>query len=92
MDRGAECAEAVLAPWIERQSGGHGCVDVSTSRKYNLTLIAYGQNLFNHENLGVPNGTLISNFFGKSQSLAGGFFGPLTASNRSIFLQMRFSF
>jgi hypothetical protein len=64
----------------------------TTTHKYNLSFIAYAQNLLNHENLGTPNGTLTSPFFGKSQSLAGGFFGPSTAGNRSVFLEMNFSF
>ena len=42
----------------------------------NFSLSAYGANLFNRQNLGLPNGTLSSPSFGKSQSLAGGFFGP----------------
>jgi hypothetical protein len=67
-------------------------MDVTTSRKYNVAFMVFAQNLLNHQNLGAPNGTLISPFFGKSQSLAGGFFGPSTAGNRSVFLQMRFSF
>jgi hypothetical protein len=64
----------------------------SSSHKYNLTFSAYGQNIFNHENLGTPNGTLSSPLFGKSQSLAGGFFGPSTAGNRSIFFETVFHF
>ncbi len=64
----------------------------SSSRKYSLTFSAYGQNIFNHENLGAPNGTLSSPLFGKSQSLAGGFFGPSTAGNRSIFFETNFHF
>jgi hypothetical protein len=79
--------------------GGPGRLDQATSRRYNLTLTAYGTNLFNHVNYGAPNGTLapdgtvLSPLFGKSQSLAsGGFFGPSTAGNRSIFLQAVFNF
>ena len=73
--------------------GGPGRLDQTTSRRYNLTLTAYATNLFNHENLGSPNGTLSSPFFGESQSLAGGgFFGASTAGNRSIFLQAVFNF
>jgi Carboxypeptidase regulatory-like domain len=73
--------------------GGPGRLDQTTSRRYNLTLTAYSTNLFNRENLGIPNGVLSSTkFFGKSQSLAGGFFGPSTAGNRSIFLQAVFNF
>jgi hypothetical protein len=67
-------------------------LDQTTSRRYNLTLTAYSTNLFNHENLGAPNGTLLSPFFGESQSLAGGAFGASTAGNRSVFLQAVFSF
>jgi hypothetical protein len=72
--------------------GGFRGANGTTSRKYNLTLQVYGQNIFNHENLGAPNGTLSSPFFGKSQSLAGGFYGPATAGNRSVFLAADFSF
>jgi hypothetical protein len=77
---------------LSGNQGGPGRLDATTTHKYNLTFIAFGQNIFNHENLGTPNGTLSSQFFGKSQSLAGGFFGPSTAGNRSIFLQANFSF
>jgi hypothetical protein len=73
--------------------GGPGRLDQTTSRRYNLTLTAYATNLFNHQNLGSPNGTLSSQFFGRSQSLAGGgFFGASTAGNRSVFLQAVFNF
>ncbi len=77
---------------LSGNQGGPGRLDAATSRKYSLNFVAFGQNLFNHENLGPPNGTLTSPFFGKSQSLAGGFFGPSTAGNRSIFLEMGFNF
>jgi hypothetical protein len=73
--------------------GGPGRMDQTTSRRYNLTLTAQSSNVFNHENLGTPNGTLSSPFFGESQSLAGGgFFGASTAGNRSVFLQAVFNF
>ncbi len=73
--------------------GGPGRLDQTTPRRYNLTLTAYATNVFNHENLGTPNGTLQSPFFGESQSLAsGGFFGASTAGNRSLFLQAVFNF
>jgi hypothetical protein len=73
--------------------GGPGRMDQTTPHRYNLTLTAYATNLFNHQNLGSPNGTLSSPFFGESQSLAGGgFFGASTAGNRSIFLQAVFNF
>ncbi len=73
--------------------GGPGRLDQATSHRYNLTLTAYATNLLNHQNLGSPNGTLSSQFFGRSQSLAnGGFFGASTAGNRSVFLQAVFNF
>ncbi len=73
--------------------GGPGRLDQATSRRYNLTLTAYATNLLNHQNLGQPNGVLTAPSFGKSLSLAGGgFFGPSTAGNRSVFLQAVFNF
>ncbi len=77
---------------LSGNQGGPGSFDASVPRKYSLTLSAYGANILNHENLGVPNGTLSSPFFGRSQSLAGGFFSPSTAGNRSIFLQSAINF
>lgn len=77
---------------LSGNSGGPGRLDATTPHKYNLTFVVFGQNILNHENLGAPNGNLNSPFFGKSQSLAGGFFGPSTAGNRSIFLETNFSF
>ncbi len=77
---------------LSGNQGGPVRMNATTPHKYNLTFVVYGQNIFNHQNLGTPNGTLISPFFGKSQSLAGGFFGPSTAGNRSVFLAATFSF
>ncbi len=77
---------------LSGNTGGPGNLDASTPHKYSLTLSAYADNLFNTENLAAPNGTLTSPFFGRSQSLAGGFFSPSTAGNRSIFLQTSFNF
>lgn len=78
---------------LSGNAGGPGRMDAAVPRKYSLTLSAYGENLMNHQNLGVPNGTLNSTqFFGKSQSLARGFFNPHTAGNRSIFLQTSINF
>ena len=88
---------------LSGNQGGPGRMDATVPRKYSLTLVAFGANLFNHENFGNPNGVIAprvsSNgsltpqpFFGKSQSLAGGFFGPSTAGNRSIFLEAEFHF
>ncbi len=77
---------------LSGSSGGPGQIDATVARKYSLTLSAYASNLLNHENLAAPNGTLSSPFFGKSQQLAGGFFSPSTAGNRSIFLQTSLNF
>ncbi len=78
---------------LSGNAGGPGHMDAAVPRKYSVTLSAYGENLFNHENLGVPNGTLNSQtFFGKSQTLAHGFFNSHTAGNRSIFLQTAINF
>jgi len=77
---------------LSGSQAGPGRMDATTPHKYNLTFAVFGQNIFNHENLGAPNGTLTSPLFGRSQSLAGGFFGPSSAGNRSIFLSSTFTF
>jgi hypothetical protein len=48
-------------------------------------------NIFNNVNMAAPNGALNSQLFGKSTSLAGGFFGS-QAANRSIDFQVSFNF
>jgi hypothetical protein len=73
--------------------GGPGQLDQSVARKYSLTFSAWGSNILNHENLGVPNGALSAqDFFGKSQTLAGNFFASPSAGNRNISLQATFNF
>jgi len=73
--------------------GGPGRMDQSVARRYSLTFSAWGTNLLNHENLGAPNGTLSAPaLFGRSQTLAGGFFSQPTAGNRNISVQAMFSF
>ena len=92
-----------------RRPRPYGCFHL---RRYNLTLGVFAQNVFNHTNLGTPNGTIgltsangddcpdatqnngecPQNFFLKSQSLAGGFFGPSSAGNRSVYLSASFDF
>ncbi len=73
--------------------GGPGRLDQSVARKYSLTFSAFGSNILNHENLGVPNGALSAPlFFGKSQTLAGNFFSSPSAGNRNVNLQVQFSF
>lgn len=74
-------------------SGGAAVhVDESAPRRYNLTLAAVAENLFNMVNLGTPNGVLISPLFGKTQSLASGGFANTTPGNRAINFQTSFSF
>ena len=97
---------------LSGNSGGPGRLDASSARRYNLTLGVFATNVFNHTNLGTPNGTIglsqangdtcsnaaqndgecPQNFFLKSQSLAGGFFGPSSAGNRSVYLSATFDF
>ena len=82
--------------------GGPGRMDAAVNRRYTLNLGVWATNVLNHENLGTPNGVLTAgqsqgaglpgSYFNKSQSLAGGFFGPSTSGNRSIFLNASFSF
>lgn len=76
---------------LSGNQSGPGRMDAGTQRKYSLVLSAYGTNVLNHLNLSTPNGTMISPFFGKSQSLAGGFFSG-DNGNRSIFLQTAVNF
>lgn len=73
---------------------GPGKMDRAIPRRYNLTFAAMVTNLFNHQNLGVPNGTLSSppSLRFKSQSLAAGPFTPPEGGNRSIFLEAHFNF
>jgi hypothetical protein len=57
-----------------------------------LTVGINARNLLNHVNPGMPTGILTSPYFGRSNSLAGGF-GPVSAANnRRLELQARFSF
>ncbi len=82
-----------LAGGLSGSRGGPGRLDQSVSRKYSLTFSLWCSNLLNHENLGAPNGALSApSLFGRSQTLAGGFFSSPTAGNRDISLQASFSF
>src|SRR6185312_14177372 len=72
-------------------NGGPPRLDQEVPRKYSLTFSAMGRNVFNHTSLGTPMGTLSSPLFGRSTSIAGGFFGS-ASSNRSVDLQATFSF
>jgi hypothetical protein len=74
-------------------SGGPSIkLDAAAPCRYNLTLVAGANNLFNIVNWGTPNGVLLSPLFNKTQSLAGGQFGSPVPGNRSIFLQSSFTF
>jgi len=73
------------------RSGGPPKLDQEVPRKYSLTFAAMGRNIFNNVNLAQPVGVLTSEMFGKSNALSGGFFSSSSA-NRSIDLQMTFSF
>ncbi len=69
----------------------------STGKRYNLTATISARNALNHTNLGAPNGTLVSPFFGQSTTLAGQGGGPFgggngAAGNRKVELQLRFQF
>ena len=77
--------------------------NAAVPRKYSLTFSAWCTNLLNHENLGTPNGAISptpnsagvlepQRYFGRSQTLAGGYFASPTAGDRTIWLSARFSF
>jgi hypothetical protein len=69
----------------------HGVEAIAGGRKYSVIFSASARNLFNTVNLDTPVGNLSSPFFGTSTSIHG--FGPGGSSaNRTIDLQMRFSF
>jgi len=67
--------------------------DVSTTKRYNLTLSISARNLLNHVNEGPVIGQITSPLFGQANSVAGGY-GAFaeTANNRRLELQMRFTF
>ena len=65
----------------------------SSNRKYTLNLSAQALNLFNNIDYGTPNGTVGSQEFGRSTSLAGGpFSAPGGTAARRIFFQAVLSF
>lgn len=79
---------------VRQGGGGEG------AGRYSLNFGVQINNLFNNVNLGTPVGNISSNRFGQSINTAGGFggFGPggfgggSQSVNRSVQLQMRFSF
>ncbi len=80
-----------LGPGGLSKSGGPPSLDQAVARRDSLTFTVMGRNIFNNVNLAQPVGVLGSSLFGKSTALAGGFFSS-AAANRSIDLQMAFSF
>lgn len=80
-----------LGPGGLSGSGGPPRFDPGAARRYSLNFAAMTRNVFNNVNLAPPVSVLESPLFGKSNSLAGGFFSS-PASNRSIDLQMTFNF
>ena len=70
--------------------GGGG----ATNQRFNLTLSVNARNLFNHVNEGDYSGNLTSPYFGRSNSLATGGFGPPggATNNRRLDFQIRFAF
>lgn len=65
----------------------------NTGRRFNLNLSAQALNLTNNVNYGTPIGTLGSNEFGHSTTLASGMFsGPNGSTSRRIFFQAVLSF
>jgi len=79
-----------------RMGGGGGMRgmfgDATTDRRFNLVLSVSARNLFNTTNDGAFTGNLTSPFFGRANSLAGGFGPAQAASNRRLELQLRFIF
>jgi hypothetical protein len=93
-----------LGPGGLGSDGGPPKLDQELPRRYSLTFAAMGRNIFNNVNLAQPVGVVgcsagspscsssqVNPLFGKSTALAGGFFSS-AAANRSIDLQMSFSF
>jgi hypothetical protein len=67
-------------------------LDATAPRRYNLTVVAYSNDLFNMVNLGTPNGVLLSPLFNQTQTLAGGQFSNSLPGTRSIGFQSTFTF
>lgn len=74
--------------------GGMGGGGGGTNQRFNLTLSVNARNLLNHVNQGDYSGNLTSPYFGISNSLATGGFGPPggATNNRRLDFQIRFAF
>ncbi len=92
-----------LSGGLSGNQGSMGPMNAAVARKYSLTFSAWCTNLLNHENLGTPNGAISptlsgagelvpQRYFGRSQTLAGGYFASPTAGNRNLTLQAMFNF
>jgi hypothetical protein len=93
---GQAAEQAPHGPPMAGAHGGHGGHGAhggpSTGNRYSLTLSVSARNLFNTVNLAAPVGNLSSPLFGTSVALAGyGRHGSASA-NRTVELQVRFSF
>jgi hypothetical protein len=66
-------------------------LDAPITRRYSLGFAVMAHNIFNNVNLAQPVGVVTASSFNTSTALAGGFFSSQSA-NRSIDLQMNFSF
>jgi hypothetical protein len=62
-----------------------------SNSRYSLTFSVNARNVFNNVNLSAPYGALGTNYFGRSNSLMGGFWSS-AAANRRIDLQAAFNF
>lgn len=65
--------------------------DLNAKSRYSLNFSVMARNVLNNVNLASPVSVLQSPLFGKSNALAGGFFGS-SSSNRSIDMQVSFNF
>jgi hypothetical protein len=71
--------------------GGFFGPGMAANSRYSLTFSVNARNLFNQVNLSAPYGGLGTTYFGRSNSLVGGFFSS-AAANRRIDLQVAFNF
>ena len=62
-----------------------------SNARYTVTFSANARNVFNNVNLSAPYGGLGTTYFGRSNSLMGGFWSS-AAANRRIDLQAAFNF
>jgi hypothetical protein len=76
---------------LSGQRGGPPRMDQELPRRYQLNFAVMSHNVLNKVNWAAPGGVVGSPLFGKSNSLAGGFFSS-AAANRTIDLQVSFSF